>query len=103
MTVNHAKLVQPSERSPGARRIPLGRILYSGLATLRLRTEEVWTALERHGRGGWDDLLPEDVLANELALKQGGRLFSAYGGGDERFWIISAADRSQTFVQLPEE
>jgi hypothetical protein len=84
-------------------RFLLGQITFSGTATLRLRTEEVLTALSRHGRGDWGDLLPEDALANELALEQGGRLFSAYGLGRERFWVITAADRSQTTVLLPED
>ena len=56
----------------------------------------MFTALSRHARGDWGDLLPEDAVANELALKQGGRLFSAYGQGQERFWVITAADRSLT-------
>ena len=51
----------------------------TGTAALRLRTEEVLTALRRHAEGDWGDLLPEDAIANDLALKHGGRLFSAYG------------------------
>ena len=70
---------------------------------MRLRTEEVLTALSRHAQGDWGDLLPEDTLANELALMQGGRLFSAYGQGHDRFWIITAADRALTTVLLPQD
>jgi hypothetical protein len=88
---------------PGPPRFPLGQIIFSASATLRLRTEEVLTALGRHGRGDWGDLLPEDALANALALQQGGRLFSAYGLGHNRFWIITDADRSRTTVLLPED
>ena len=66
-------------------------------------TEEVLTALRRHASGDWGDLCPEDALANDTALHQGGRLFSTYGQGHERFWIVTAADRSVTTVSLPED
>ncbi len=59
--------------------IPLGCIVFSDTAVLRLRTEEVLTALHRHANGDWGNLLPEYAIANDLAVKQGGRLFSAYG------------------------
>jgi hypothetical protein len=43
-------------------------------------------------------------LANDTALREGGRLFSAYGQGEERCWIITEADhRSVTTVLLPED
>jgi hypothetical protein len=84
-------------------RFPLGQIVFSGLATLRLRTEEVLTALRRHSEGDWGDVLPEDAIANDLALQQGCRLFSAYGLGRDRFWIITDADRLQTAVLMPNE
>jgi hypothetical protein len=60
------------------------------------------TALCRHARGDWGDLLPEDATANDLALGQGDRLFSAHGQGRGRFWVITTADRSLTKVVLPE-
>jgi hypothetical protein len=84
-------------------RFPLGSIVVHGNPTLRLRTEEVLTALRRHSDGDWGDLLPEDAIANDQALDQGGRLFSAYGHGSERFWVITEADRRVTTVLLPED
>jgi hypothetical protein len=36
-------------------------------------------------------------------LDDGGRLFSAYGTGDRRFWIITEVDRSVTTVLMPED
>jgi hypothetical protein len=83
--------------------IPLGQTVITGNASLRLTTEEVLTALRRHASGDWGDLCPEDALANDEALQQGGRLLSAYGHGDHRFWIITEADRSVTTVLLPED
>ena len=84
-------------------RFPLGQLAITGNASLRLSTEEVLTALARHASGDWGDLCPEDTLANDTALDQGGRLFSAYGWGENRMWIITEADRSVTTVLLPED
>jgi len=87
----------------GPVRFPLGQIVFHGNATLRLRTEEVLTALRRHGQCDWGDVFPEDAIANDLALQQGGRLFSAYGLERDRFWVITEADRSLTTVLLPDD
>jgi hypothetical protein len=84
-------------------RFPLGQLAITSNASLRLTTEEVLTALRRHGSGDWGDLCPEDTLANDMAVEQGGRLLSAYGQGEHRFWIITEADRSATTVLLPED
>ncbi len=70
---------------PSQARFPLGQIVYTGNALSRLRTEEVLTALRRHAHGDWGDLYPEDAIANDIALQQGGRLLSAYGFGQNRF------------------
>ncbi len=84
-------------------RFPLGQVAITANASLRLATEMVLTALSRHASGDWGDLCPEDTLANESALQQGDRLFSAYGQSADRFWIITEADRSVTTVLLPED
>src|SRR5580704_8964580 len=89
--------------SPLVPRFDLGLVAFSDTATLRLRTEEVLTALNRHAKGDWGDLLPEDAIANELALQQGGRLFSAYGFGCDRFWVITDFELSRTAVLLPDD
>ena len=85
----------------GTARFPLGQLAITSNACLRLATEEVMTALRRHASGDWGDLCPEDALANDSALQQGDRLLSAYGQGQQRFWIITEADRSVTTVLLP--
>lgn len=84
-------------------RFSLGQTVITANASLQLATEEVLTALKRHACGDWGDLCPEDSLANDEALQHGGRLFSAYGQGDNRFWIITEADRSATTVLLPND
>ena len=84
-------------------RFPLGQLAVTANASLRLATEEVLTALRRHASGDWGDLCPEDAMANDAALQHGGRLFSAYGQGESRVWIVTEADRSVTAVLLPED
>ncbi|MBW7886308.1 MAG: hypothetical protein H3C34_27515 [Caldilineaceae bacterium] len=61
--------------------------------------------LLRHVTGDWgDDLPPEDIRENELALVHGFRLFSAYNLKDgTRIWVITGADRSVTTLLLPAE
>ena len=63
--------------------------------------------LQRHVSGDWGDLEPEDVQANQEALRTGGRIFSAYRLGPEdaqgKIWVITEADRSATCLLLPEE
>jgi hypothetical protein len=65
--------------------------------------EEVLIPLCRHSECGCGDILPEDAIANDLALKRGGRLFLAYGFGRHRFWIMTEPDRSLTSVLLAED
>lgn len=84
-------------------RIPLGTVVITANASLRLSTEEILHALRRHASGDWGDLCPEDTLANDGALHHGDRLLSAYGQGNHRFWIITEADRSVTTVLLPDD
>lgn len=82
---------------------PLGETVITGNASVRLTTEEVISGLARHASGDWGDLCPEDLYANFEALQSGGRLLSAYGLGEHRFWVITEADRSVTTVLLPDD
>jgi hypothetical protein len=86
-----------------ATRFPLGQVVITANASLTLSTEEVLTTLSRHASADWGDLCPEDALANNTALEHGDRLFSAYGQGDRRIWVITEADRSATTVLLPDD
>ncbi len=69
----------------------------------------VQKCLSRHVRGDWGDPDEEDKETNNLALKEGTRLLSAYD--DDRFpkngvatiWIITEADRSATTILFPDE
>ena len=60
--------------------------------------------LARHQAGDWGEVPPEDAAENELSLKQGFRLLSAYTlPTGARIWIITEADRSVTTLLLPSE
>jgi len=59
--------------------------------------------LVRHQSGDWGELCPDDKAANERALTEGSRVFSAYPLGEERLWVITESDRSSTSILLPEE
>ncbi len=61
-------------------------------------------SLGRHAKGDWGDLGQEDKQENELSLKNGFRLLSAYErDGLPKIWIITEADRSVTTVLFPDE
>ena len=92
----------PGDRIVGAR-FPLGRLVITSNAAGRLSPEEIAAGLARHARGDWGDVSPEDAAENELGLREGFRLLSAYGRGDRRFWVISEADRSATTVLLADD
>jgi len=61
--------------------------------------------LRRHMSCDWgSELSDDDVQENELSLKEGLRLLSAYRTGKgQKLWIITEADRSATTVLLPSE
>lgn len=84
-------------------KFPLGQVVIAANAAQHLDTIAVHEALRRHAIGDWGDLLLEDACENELALKEGHRLFSAYGTGESRFWIITEHDRSVTTILLPQD
>jgi hypothetical protein len=60
--------------------------------------------LRRHQTGDWGEVSAEDREENELSLKEGFRLLSAYRTTDgTKIWVITEADRSATTLLLPSE
>jgi hypothetical protein len=61
--------------------------------------------LSRHVSGDWGDLCEADRRENELSVKQGLRILSAYQlpRTGVKLWIITEADRSVTTFLLPSE
>lgn len=83
---------------------PLGQIVATQLALKLLKPWDIHAALTRHAAKDWGDVCPEDLRANDDALKFGNRLLSVYHSkGGERFWIITEADRSSTTILMPED
>lgn len=90
---------------PGAR-FSFGQIVSTpgAIKALEEAGESAVPYLVRHGTGDWGDLCAEDIVENELALREGFRILSAYRTGKGvRFWIITEADRSVTTLLLPSE
>ena len=89
--------------------INMGRLLMTrGVNDLVAEDEAfakfVMNSLTRHCRGDWGDLTDEDKQENELSLKAGYRLLSAYESeGLPKIWIITEADRSATTILFPDE
>jgi hypothetical protein len=85
--------------------LPLGRVVTTPGA-LKLLLEaggHPFDYLARHATGDWGDLCAFDQRQNEIALREGLRVFSSYEVPVGRVWIITEADRSITTILLPEE
>jgi hypothetical protein len=60
--------------------------------------------IKRHQSGDWGIVGKEDAQENELSVKEGFRILSAYKtNNDVKIWIITEADRSSTTLLLPSE
>ena len=90
---------------------PLGRIMMTTNLQGKLQEanpegweEELQGFIARHASGDWGDLGEEDKRENELSVRQGFRIFSAYTSSSGiRVWVITEADRSCTTALLPED
>jgi hypothetical protein len=83
---------------------PLGRVLVTPGAVASIPEDVRSAALARHARGDWGDVGPEDWDENDLSLRDGFRLLSAYHTEAGRtFWVITEMDWSATAILLPEE
>ncbi len=86
----------------------LGTIVGTPAALDTFTKAEITNAIARHAAGDWGDLDPEDVRTNDAALKDGGRLLSAYEIKGKKLWVITEAEddrgeRSATTALLPED
>ncbi len=97
-TINNTKIVDVSGSQP---LFPLGRIAATpGALSLDCNFTPY---LAMHECGLWGDLEQEDWEENDLSVKEGFRILSAYVHQGRRFWIITEHDRSLTTVLLPSE
>ena len=92
-------------------KFPLGQIVATpaSLTAMERANEQPATFLNRHVSGDWGEVCEEDKQANEQALIEGTRLFSAYRLNDgTKIWIITEAaddsgNRAATTILLPDE
>lgn len=107
--MNTQKPTPEIQQNPQSSRLPLfqlGQVVATpgALETLHRLGLTGLEQLRRHHRGDWGDLDAEDIATNNAALKNGGRLFSAYQiTASVKLWIITEADRSVTTLLLPED
>lgn len=99
-----APRVRPAPAPARQPRFQLGRLYITPAAAAALPPGEVLYALVRHATGDWGTVVGEDWQANERALRDGGRLLSAYAASNGlKFWIITESSRAATTVLLPED
>ena len=85
----------------------LGRVVATpgALRAIRSSGQSENNFLRRHMNGDWGEHLDgHDYKANQIALREGGRLVSAFQtrAGDD-IWVITEGDRSSTCILLPSE
>ncbi len=82
-------------------------LVYATPGALRALEEAGQSAeefLARHAVGDWGEAGPGDQQENELSLREGYRVMSAYTlATGATIWVITEADRSATTVLLPDE
>jgi len=89
---------------PLSLKFELGQIVATPGALAAIAPHDLFACLIRHATGDWGEINDEDRAENELSLREGYRLFSAYNDSNgTRFWIITEADRSATTALLPSE
>ncbi|HEX8195562.1 MAG TPA: hypothetical protein VF571_05065 [Pyrinomonadaceae bacterium] len=60
--------------------------------------------LALHQSGDWGNVCDDDKKENELSVKEGFRILSAYKtANDTKLWVITESDRSSTTILLPSE
>ena len=88
------------------RKFSLGQVVSTpgALDALARAGQDAWQFIGRHVAGDWGELDEHDRRENELSLREGFRILSAYNLSDgTKIWIITEADRSATTILLPEE
>lgn len=84
----------------------LGQVVATpnALAVLAGHGVDPATLLDRHVKGDWGVLPPEDAKANNTALRHGELLLSSYPLADGvKVWIITEWDRSVTTILMPDD
>jgi hypothetical protein len=83
----------------------LGEIVITPRAEILLQNMGVNPAslFLRHVTGDWGDVSADQRRTNGEAVREGGRILSAYGHGNLRVYVITEADRSATTIRTARE
>ena len=95
-----------TNRQPSITRFALGQTYVTPGAeeALMIAGQTGIEFLRHHMSQDWGELSDEDLRENELSLKEGFRVLSAYRTAKgQKLWIITEADRSSTTILLPSE
>jgi hypothetical protein len=66
--------------------------------------KDAYFALNRHFRGDWGDVSPDDAAANSISIATKDRIISAYTASNGvKFWIITDDGHETTTILLPDE
>ena len=100
---NNADSPQPAPRKQPL--FPLGQIVATPgvLDHLTRHSINVLPFIDRHVRGDWGNVDPEDAQENDFSVQNGFRVLSAYDIAGERVWIITEADRSVSTLLFSSE
>jgi hypothetical protein len=87
-------------------KFPLGHVCAAPRALKTVPREQIIKAVRRHAAGDWGFLDAQEKAANDAALKNGGRLFSAYAVLDKKghdthlppCWVQTELAAPVTFV-----
>lgn len=94
------------DRENAAPLFSLGQVVATpgAITALQASGQTPATFLIRHVAGDWGEVNDEDKRLNDIALRSGERLLSAYlTANGTRIWAITEANRSSTCLLLPEE
>ena len=95
-----------TNRQTSVTAFPLGQTLITPGAqeVLQIAGQTAIEFLRRHMSCDWGELSEDDVRENELSLKEGFRIVSAYRTGKgQKLWVITEVDSSATTILLPSE
>jgi hypothetical protein len=84
----------------------LGRVVATpgALDALRPHPGFLNQIVARHASGDWGEVNRHDRKANDAALADGSRVFSAYTTPTgKKVWVITEADRACTCILLPSD
>ena len=94
---------QAKERKVTHVRFPYGRIAATRRVINELDGLTISRLLTRHLHCDWGDVCDEDWKLNDHAVKNGGRLLSAYLAAGDKVFIITECDRSVTTILFADE